>query len=292
MIDPQLESVRPPDGAGFGDAVTFAFGAPEQQLYGSARLGLVPGEPARASGLGLLFEAGEVAAVDGTGAIELAGATDWTRLEAGDVTATIVEPLRSWEVVYDGDDGGFELRFDALGEPAQLDGALAASAAGLDGYEQLCRVTGSVHRGERRWQVDCLGQRGHQWGAPDWERIELARTVSAWLADGTGLVFASVRPHGAAGHDAELRSAHLIESDATLPIADARLSTASDEDGRQRRAGFELWLSEDGPPHRVAGEAVCGTTLELGRLRLDTAFFAWRMDGRAGVGRYDVLRRA
>ena len=29
----------------------------------------------------------------------------------------------------------------------------------------------------------------------------------------------------------------------------------------------------------------------LGRLRLDCAFFTWRMEGRSGVGRYDVLRR-
>ncbi len=45
-------------------------------------------------------------------------------------------------------------------------------------------------------------------------------------------------------------------------------------------------------PHRAAGEVVCGTTLDLGRLRLDCAFFMWRMEGRSGVGRYDVLRRA
>jgi hypothetical protein len=37
---------------------------------------------------------------------------------------------------------------------------------------------------------------------------------------------------------------------------------------------------------------VCGTSLELGRLRLDAAFFRWRMGGREGIGRYDVLRRA
>ena len=48
---------------------------------------------------------------------------------------------------------------------------------------------------------------------------------------------------------------------------------------------------EDQLPRRAGGRALCGTTLELGRLRLDSAFFAWRMEGRAGVGRYDVLRR-
>jgi hypothetical protein len=37
---------------------------------------------------------------------------------------------------------------------------------------------------------------------------------------------------------------------------------------------------------------LCGSSLELGSLHLDCSFFAWRLDGREGVGRYDVLRRA
>ena len=41
-----------------------------------------------------------------------------------------------------------------------------------------------------------------------------------------------------------------------------------------------------------AGEVVCGSTFELGALRLDTAFFRFRMEGREGAGRYDLLRRA
>jgi len=48
MIGPEHETPRPAEGAGFGDAVTFAFGDPATGLYGSARLGLVPGEPAHA----------------------------------------------------------------------------------------------------------------------------------------------------------------------------------------------------------------------------------------------------
>ena len=45
---------------------------------------------------------------------------------------------------------------------------------------------------------------------------------------------------------------------------------------------------------RAGGPArsLCGSSVELGQLRLDCAFFAWTLDGREGVGRYDVLRRA
>ncbi|HZV76099.1 MAG TPA: hypothetical protein VFF79_20495 [Conexibacter sp.] len=296
MIGPEDEAARAgePGAAGFGDAVTFAFGDPAQGLYGSARLGLAAGEPVRASGLGLLFRAGELVAVNATGGIEL-GAADWSVLEAGVVRATIEQPLQAWRVAYDSDDGGFELGFEALSAPAELGAdAVAAQAAGLREYEQLCRVTGSVRCGDERLRIDCLGQRGHQWGAPDWERIELARTISAWFEEAPAVVLSSVRPDGAAGHAAEATTACLLGADEVTAIADPLLSTTLDGDGRQRRASLELWEQRDEGafPHRAAGEAVCGTTLDLGRLRLDCAFFHWRMDGREGVGRYDVLRRA
>jgi len=297
MIGPEDEAARAgePGTAGFGDAVTFAFGDPRRGVYGSARLGLVPGEPTHASGLGLLFRAGELVAVDAAGGIELPGDADWRELHAGDVHATIERPLEAWRVVYDGDDGGFELRFEAIGAPAELSAETsAARAASLDGYEQLCRVSGTVRCGDERLQVECLGQRGHQWGAPDWERIALARTVSAWFDDDSGVALASVRPHDAVAHAQEAVSAFLLGADEVTPIGEPLLSTTLDASGRQRRASLELW--EDGDerpyPHRAAGEAVCGTTLELGRLQLDCAFFRWRMDGHEGVGRYDVLRRA
>jgi hypothetical protein len=297
MIGPEHEAARTDESgaAGFGDAVTFAFGDAEHDLYGSARLGLVPGEPARASGLGLLFRGGDLIAVDAAGGIELSDAADWSEVAAGDVRATIEQPLQAWSVAYDGDDGGFELRFEALSAPADLSGgAVAASAAGLQGYEQLCRVTGMVRCGEERTRIDCLGQRGHQWGAPDWERIALARTVSAWFEGGSGVALTSVRPHDAAGHADEAVSALLLDGEAVRAIAEPLLSTTLDGDGRQRHASLELWEADDerAYPHRAAGEAVCGTTLDLGRLRLDCAFFRWRMEGQEGVGRYDVLRRA
>ena len=79
----------------------------------------------------------------------------------------------------------------------------------------------------------------------------------------------------------------------SFAIDDPRLSTTYDGDGHQRRAGLELWVGEeDGYPRRGAGQVLCGSSVELGQLRLDCAFFAFTLDGREGVGRYDVLRRA
>ena len=78
-----------------------------------------------------------------------------------------------------------------------------------------------------------------------------------------------------------------------LPVDEPRLSTTTDAAGRQIRAGLELWLDKDDDyPTRGLGEVVTGSTLELGALRLDVAFFSWHIEGRTAVGRYDIIRRA
>ena len=64
---------------------------------------------------------------------------------------------------------------------AELDASHpVARVGGMAGYEQPVRVRGEAVVGSDRLSVDGLGQRGHSWGAPDWDRIELARTVSVW----------------------------------------------------------------------------------------------------------------
>jgi hypothetical protein len=159
----------------------------------------------------------------------------------------------------------------------------------MAGHEQLCRVHGTV----RGREVRCLGQRGHTWGEPDWEHIHETRTLAAWLDDGSGVVMGAVRPAGTPGHESEATWASLLTAAGSLRVEEPRLSTTYDEAGRQRRATLELWVGEDDAyPRRAVGEVVCGSTLDLGQLRLDCAFLRWRMDGRTGTGRYDLLRRA
>ncbi|MCW3012898.1 MAG: hypothetical protein JWO90_3302 [Solirubrobacterales bacterium] len=298
-----LESPQPPTGAGFSDAVTFAFGDLDAQLFGVARVGLSPGEDGapQASGLAVLFSGFEPIAVRAAGGLPVAAGAGWEDVDAAGVRTTTQKPLSTWDVAFVGDDAstGFALRFEAL-SPA---GALAeddpvAEAGGMQGYEQLCRVTGVATVGGEERAVRCLGQRGHSWGAPDWERITLARTVSAWMDEDLAIAVTAIRPRRAKSHADEALAASLflpLDEDGTIAaiaVPEVRLSTTTDAEGRQRKAGVELFLDEEDPGHRAAGEVLCGTSLDLGRLRLDCSFFVWRMEGLTGVGRYDVLRHA
>jgi hypothetical protein len=278
-VGPEQEAPQA-SGNGASDAWTFAFGDAGARVYGLARIGHVPGDPPTASGMGVLFEGAEPVAVRAEGGVT-------TPAPAG-VSAETVEPLKRWRVRF-GD--AFDLEVEALGPPSVLDGGHpVAKAGGMRGYEQLCRFRGDV----RGTKVDCLGQRGHSWGAPDWSKLALTRTITAWLDTETAVSVSAVRPASAKHHADEAVAATLIQAGVPVPVAEPLISTTFDGEGRQRHAGLELWLDTEGGsfPHRAAGEVLCGTTLDLGRLRLDAAFFAWHMEGRTGVGRYDVLRRA
>jgi hypothetical protein len=289
-VGPEYEAPRR-DAA--SDAVTVAFGDEGADLYGVARLGLADGA---ASGLAIVFHGGQPVAVSAEGGVEAAG-DSWDGIRAAGLEMTVVEPLRSWRLRYAGAEASLELELDAVGAVAELEaGHPVARAGGMAGYEQPVRVSGRATVGDRAIAVDGLGQRGHSWGAPDWERIGLARTVSAWLGDDLAVSLTAIRPADAEHHEAERVAATIVQraegdAPATVAVEDARLSTTYDDDGRQRQAGLELWVDDEWP-RRAAGEVVCGTSLDLGRLRLDCAFFRWRMEGRTGVGRYDVLRRA
>ncbi len=252
-------------GAAESDAVTIAFGDPATQLYGLARTSLSSDD---ASGMGVVFARTEVVAARAEG----------VRLE-------VLEPLRRWRATFE---GGFDLELEALSGPAEV------AIADTHGYEQLCRVRGTVTVAGEQRQVECLGQRGHSWGRVDWGKMALARTITAWLDDATAVTVSAIRPSSAKHHADEKVVAHVVLGGTPVPVAEPRVSTTYDSGGRQVHAGLELWVGdgEGEYPHRAAGEVVCGTTLDLGKLRLDSAFFEWHMEGRTGVGRYDIVRRA
>jgi hypothetical protein len=281
-ITAEHEDPRPPGGDAFSDAVTFSFGDPEADVYAVARVGL--SGTASASGLAIVFSGGEPVVVQADGVVDLPERA-WSAVDAAGLATTVVRPLEEWTLSFASDAATFDLRVAAVSAPGEL------ADGGMEGYEQLCRFTGDATIAGRRTQVDCLGQRGHSWGAPDWETMALARTLGVWIGDDLGVSLLAIRPAGGDRHDQESVAAYLYEAGEAVLVEDPRLSTAYDGEQRQRRAGLELWVDEDSHARRAAGEIVCGTSLDLGRLRLDCAFLRWHMDGREGIGRYDILRR-
>jgi hypothetical protein len=291
-VVPEQEAPRTPAApdAAFRDAVTFAFGEPVAKVYGHARIGLGTDG---ASGVAVLFAGTDIvsAATEGGVAVEGEG---WEAVRVAGLRTSVEEPLQAWTLSYERDGAGFDLRFEARSAPAVLAGdSDLARTGGMEGYEQLCSVTGSVRHDGREQQVRCLGQRGHIWGAPDWKRLGVARTLSAWIGADRAVMLSAARSARARGHGEEAVAGWLVDGGEPRPIKEPRLSTTYDADLRQQRAGLELWMDEESEyARRASGEVLCGTTIDLGDVRLDTAFFGWRMEGREGVGRYDVMRRA
>jgi hypothetical protein len=120
----------------------------------------------------------------------------------------------------------------------------------------------------------------------------LTRAVAIFLGPVT-LALSATRPPGARGHGEERLSAVLVEGDppAALEIADPRLSTTYDGEGRVIHCGLELWESEESEfPRRAAGEASAhGELTHAGVATTRVAFLDCHGDGgRRGPGVYAI----
>lgn len=173
---------------------------------------------------------------------------------------------------------GSQLRFDALSPPLELAGTTT----------RVCRVAGRLD-GRR---VDCLGATTETLEAPQWEELDAIRALVALFGEADAVLASARRPRGAPGHGREAISAILLEHGEVLGVEEARLSTVYDGDARQRSAGLELWLSADDFPRRLAGVARAGMSLGPEGLDVHLAVFDWRMEGREGVGTYEVTVRS
>jgi hypothetical protein len=148
-----------------------------------------------------------------------------------------------------------------------------------------------VHGRAAGKDVSCLGTIAETTTPPAWSELDALRTVAAVFDEEHALLAVARRPRGAPGHGQEIVTAHLVAGGEPVAVEDARLSTVYDGDGRQRSAGFELWLPGEDFPRRASGTVRAGLSLSLEALRVNVAIFGWRMDGREGLGTYEVTIR-
>jgi hypothetical protein len=118
------------------------------------------------------------------------------------------------------------------------------------------------------------------------------RSIGIVFSDGGLLALTSQLPEGGRGIDAEELTAALCEPDgAPLTFEETLLSTEYGEDGVQRRATLELWPSiEDLRPLRGAGSLIHSVSVRRQNLDSQIAFFRWSVEGREGLGTYEVAR--
>jgi hypothetical protein len=118
------------------------------------------------------------------------------------------------------------------------------------------------------------------------------RAIGIVFSDGGLLALTSTLPDGSEGHGAEEVAAVLCDPDAApVEFEEALLSTEYGEDGVQRRATLELWPSlEDGQPLRGAGSLISSVAVQREGLESRIAFFRWSVEGREGLGHYEVAR--
>jgi hypothetical protein len=140
-------------------------------------------------------------------------------------------------------------------------------------------------------RVDCLGTVSETDAPPRWEELDALRTISALVDERHALLAIARRPRGAVGHGEERITARLVEDDGLLEVEQARISTVYDGGGRQRSAGLELWISGEEYPRRGSGLVIAGSSLDLEEIEVHAAVFRWRLDGREGIGAYELMVR-
>jgi hypothetical protein len=182
---------------------------------------------------------------------------------------------------------GFELAVDPVGE--QLEQSEAADAGEtVSGFQELCRVRGTITLDGAERQIDCVGTRCVIEGV-DAGSLQSARAVAGWFDADEAFMLLSLRATGGVGQEADLVAATLFDPEGWVPVVDPRLSTTYAATGVPTRASLELWVGEgdDEFPRRAAGEAAgdgaecqCeGTDLRVIPLRCHSR-------GREGTGVY------
>jgi len=183
---------------------------------------------------------------------------------------------------------GPELEATGGGWRAQLGDKLSLEFEGIAPAAELggVRVHVARVRGEAAGRpVDCLGTLSETEVPPQWEELDAIRSLSALVDEQHALVALARRPRGAVGHGDEEVVAALLE------VETARISTVYDGGGRQRSAGLELWLPGEDYPRRGSGLVIAGSSLDLDAFQVHVAIFRWRLDGREGIGAYELMLR-
>lgn len=120
----------------------------------------------------------------------------------------------------------------------------------------------------------------------------LRRSIGIVFSDGGLFALSAMRPAGSDDHGDETVAAILCDPDAApIELSEAMLSTEYGPDEVQRRATLELWVDDDSQaPMRGSGSLISAAAVRREGLNADVAFFRWTLEGREGLGHYEIVR--
>jgi hypothetical protein len=226
------------------------------------------------------------------------------------------------EIALDGGDLAAHWKLEGVGSelvlaPIAAPVESAVLGDGIDGFDQLCTVSGHFTLGGDQLPVDCLGWRSSRDGRIDLDRLESFRQVAAWFEPGDGLAVLALRPRKARGQESDVVAAAVLETEHPGPVSEPRLSTTYTATGLPLRAGLELWIDggsdassetereadrervgEEGEsdgmqptaheyPRRASGEALGAyADWKVAEFELHAELFRWHNRGRDGAGVY------
>ena len=183
----------------------------------------------------------------------------------------------------DAGDAGFELELRRLTGVTFEPGWAFTDAAGVTREAFAAQAQGEWRMAGSSGSIDVVGRAVRTSGAPDWGGLELIRSLTVALDDGSVLDVETARPSGATGHGGEVGGAQLADSDSLARFDEPLLSTEYDPAGEPRRVGVELWPpTDDAVAVRGAGTLIAraGTT----------TFLRFTVDGKPGTARYELTR--
>jgi hypothetical protein len=201
---------------------------------------------------------------------------------AGPVDAVWGGEGRGWRLAGD----GFELR--VAGGREDVTPEAADDGEVVSGFQELCRVQGTITLGGAALELDCIGTRSVIDGV-DAGSLGSARAVAGWFADDEAFMLLSLRAQEGLGQETDLVAATLFDPEGWTPVDDPRLSTTYTEAGAPTRTNLELWIGEGENefPRRAAGEASgAGADLQTDGRELRVVPLRCHSRGREGAGVY------
>jgi hypothetical protein len=286
-IEAGHEQAQSASGTEFFDSVSIDFSDPDRQLFGLGWMTRLPSAE-RFHGNLVLFAGGELAEhiqVETDRPFD-----DWSKASVDGLRMATERPLERWSLAASGNQTSVELKVESVMGPRVPDRALLEKV-GIDQYEQLCNVSGTVIALGRAHEISCLGRRVHCWGTFAWGDFQRWRALYATAASGRAISVLAAQPVGSKGHGDELRAARLLDEEEPQQFRDVYFSTVYDAALLPTKAGLELWETDEEIPRRFGGEAICAMRAQRPGHELIVSFFRWSIDGEPAYGCYEVASK-